>query len=97
MQIYHHDSAGFYQGRGEAHASPREPGKFLIPARAVTTAPPDEWGTHEWPRWNGAAWIIVRRPVRAEPETSIDKLRTFLNANPDVAALLDGAGNVENE
>lgn len=97
MDVHHYDSAGFYIGSGPADPSPLEPGKFLIPARATTAAPPENIQPGEAARWNGAAWRIVAAPPAPEPENPIDKLREFLNANPDVAALLDGTEVVANE
>lgn len=89
MRIYHHDQAGFYLGESEADPSPLEPGKYLIPARAVTVPPPEDLPEDQVARWNGAAWMPVRRPQPREAEDDpVAKLRAFLDANPDVAALI---------
>lgn len=88
MEVHHYDSAGFFIGSGPADPSPLEPGKFLIPARATTVAPPNNIEPGEAARWNGAAWRIVAAPPAPEPDDPILKLRQFLNANPDVANLL---------
>ena len=80
-----------YVGPVEADASPMEPGIFLIPAGAVEKAPPPEWGDDVWPRWNGAEWVLVRKPRQNRPEQIADplaKLRIFLAENPDVASLI---------
>lgn len=95
MQIHHYDHAGFYLGTSAADPSPLEPGRFLIPARATAIAPPDQLPEGHVARWNGAVWQAVCKPVRPEDTNSpIDKLREFLAANPDVAALL---GNTATE
>ena len=89
MRIFNYDTAGIFIRESEADPSPLEPGAFLIPARATTIAPPADLTGDQVPRWNGAAWQAVRRPVRPnETDNPIDKLREFLDANPDVAALL---------
>lgn len=90
MIVYQYDHAGIYLGPTEADPSPLEPGKFLFPARTTTEPPPEEWPEGQVPRWNGAAWQLVRIPTRAEPEDPVAKLQAFLSENPDVAALLDG-------
>lgn len=41
MIVYHYDkTTGEYVGTSKAFESPLEPGKYLIPAHATTTAPP---------------------------------------------------------
>lgn len=94
--VYQYDISGIYVGQTEADESPLEPGVFLIPARCVEMAPPEPVGD-KWPRWNGAKWeLITVSPANDnQPASAVDKLREFLNANPDVAALI-GANNEAN-
>ena len=94
--VYQYDLAGMYTGPTEADESPLEPGIFHIPARCVEVAPPETNG-NEWPRWNGAKWeLITVSPANDnQPASAVDKLREFLNANPDVASLI-GANNEAN-
>lgn len=91
--VYQYDVAGMFIGQTDADESPLEPGVFLIPARCVEVAPPEFTGD-QWPRWNGAKWeLIAVSPANDnQPASPVDKLREFLNANPDVAALI-GANN----
>lgn len=93
---YQFDLAGLFVGETVSHESPLEPGIFLLPARCTYVAPPNEWPADKWPRWNGADWDLVTRPAPADEPSPVDKLREFLAANPDVAALIqtDGAANV---
>lgn len=90
MIVWQYDQAGILIGPTEADPSPLEPGNFLIPARCTTVAPPTEIPEGQVPRWNGAEWQLVRMPTREAPEDPVAKLQSFLVANPDVAALLDG-------
>lgn len=100
MNIYHYNSAGFLVGASEADESPLEPGVFLIPAMATETVPPNV-AEGMRVRFDGDAWVVESNPEpEPEPEPAdplpepapeldpIDKLRQFLSANPDVAALL---------
>ena len=95
--VYQYDVAGMYVGKTEADESPIEPGVFLIPARCVCVAPP-EFSDGQWPRWNGAEWQLVTIHVNTdnEPNDPVEKLRTFLNANPDVAALIGATNEASN-
>lgn len=94
--VYQYDLAGLYVGPTVADESPLEPGVFHIPARAVELPPPAEVPADKWPRWNGSAWQLVNRPAsrRNGPviDAPVDKLRAFLEANPDVAALINNDG-----
>ena len=85
--VYQTDRAGLYLGETTADESPMEPGVFLMPAGAVTKAPPAKIPTGKIPRWNGKSWDLVENP-----QTAIDpaaKLKAFLAANPDVVAILE--------
>ncbi|ANN86125.1 tail fiber protein [Enterobacter phage Arya] len=95
--VYQYDLAGMYTGQTDADESPLEPGVFLIPARCVEVAPPEFTGG-QWPRWNGAKWeLITVAPANDnQPESPVDKLREFLNANPDVAALIGATNEASN-
>lgn len=98
---YQYDYAGLYAGETAADESPLEPGVYLLPARCTLTPPPADVPAEKWPRWNGSAWVLVNRPAPVEAPASdpVAKLRDFLNANPDVAALLQsgvGAANEQN-
>lgn len=89
MIAYQTNSAGLLAGTTEADESPLEPGVYLVPRGCVTTPPPETWPDDKWPRWNGSAWGLVNKPaVQAEP-SPVEKLAAFLEANPDVAALVD--------
>lgn len=94
--VFQYDQAGMFVGKTDADESPLEPGVFLFPARCVEVAPPEFTG-NQWPRWNGAKWeLIAVTPANDnQPASPVDKLREFLNANPDVAALI-GANNEAN-
>lgn len=87
---YQTDRAGLYQGETVADESPREPGVYLVPAGATLTPPPAEWPDDKWPRFNGRAWDFVTKPKPAANDNDpVAKLRAFLVANPDVAAVLE--------
>jgi hypothetical protein len=59
MQLYDiAPDSGEYIGTSEARESPLEPGVYLLPAHAVTTAPPDAQPGHVR-CWNGTAWAQV--------------------------------------
>lgn len=89
---YQFDHAGLLVGRTEADESPLEPGVFLLPARCTFTPPPEDVPADKWPRWNGAGWGLVNRPTAPEAENPLAKLQAFLQANPDVAALVNTGG-----
>lgn len=94
--VYQYDLAGMYVGQTDADESPLEPGVFLIPARCVTVEPPN-FSDGQWPRWNGVEWQLVTVQVANDNKQTdpVEKLRSFLSANHDVAALI-GATNEAN-
>jgi len=92
--VYQFDVAGRYLGQTEADESPLEPGVFHLPARTTEQAPPprDTWPVGAWPRWIGASWAMTgsTEPALAAPvEDPLEKLARFLQANPDVLAVMD--------
>lgn len=88
IAAYQYDYSGMYLSVVSADESPLEPGVYLLPARSTLTAPPQEMPAGKWPRWNGVAWDLVTRPAVAELSAT-DKLKEFLEQNPDVAALIN--------
>jgi hypothetical protein len=87
--VYQYDATGAYVGPTVADESPMEPGVWLLPAR-TTEAEPPECGVDEMQQWNGAAWQVVTRPPQpTAAEIAIAKLKSFLDANPDVAAQIN--------
>ena len=79
MIVYQCDTAGYLVGTTEADPSPLEPGKYLIPARCVTAAPPAELPDGKWPRWNGAGWDLVNLPAAVKPSL-MERIKTALQA-----------------
>ncbi len=92
ITVYQTDRAGHFVEASTADESPLEPGVYLVPAGCIRTAPPDTWPSDKWPRWNGASWDMVTMPAAAQPDDAIAKLRAYLAANPDVAAVLNQGG-----
>lgn len=97
--VFQTDRAGMFvpnRGRDDgatlADPDPRVPGEFLIPAGCVTKAPPATWPAEQWPRWNGADWVLVAKPRTMWTEDPAAKLAAFLSANPDVAEMIQDAG-----
>lgn len=88
ITVYQFDSAGMFLHVSVADESPLEPGVFHMPRGTVTVAPPEEVPDDLWPRWDGAAWQLVPRPVPVPEPTPVEKLAAFLQENPDVAALI---------
>lgn len=83
-----------------AEESPLEPGVFLIPALAIDAPPPDVDSGMRYRFVNGD-WIsepipesnisdAFEPPVSEVIQSPVEKLRGFLAANPDVAALIAG-------
>jgi hypothetical protein len=87
MKVFQTDRSGHYVAESIADESPLEPGVFHMPAGCVTTPPPD-CAEGQWPRWNGAGWDVVTLPRAVKIIDPVAKLQAFLEANPDVAAIL---------
>jgi hypothetical protein len=58
MKAYAIDQEGYLQGELTCQASPLEPGVFLVPAGAVTIAPPEADKDSEV-RFESGAWVKV--------------------------------------
>lgn len=99
---YQFDAAGLFMFPTVSHESPLEPGVFLLPAGCTFVAPQpeDEVPEGKWPRWNGAAWVLVNKPPAQPqatvPDDPIAKLAAFLADNPDVAAIINNQGQPSN-
>lgn len=100
MKIYQADKGGWFcpnpatdDGHYLADESPLEPGVFLIPAGAHEDAPPLRlsWGEGLWPRRIGGEWVMQVLPAPQPVQSAAEKLAAFLAANPDVAAMIEGA------
>lgn len=57
-KVYGYDGDGYFTGEVEAQASPREPGKFLLPANATTTEP-CECETGQIQQYVNGSWKCV--------------------------------------
>ena len=88
MKVYQYDVAGLFLNETAADPSPLEPGKYLIPARCTTVAPPTDVPEDKAVRWNGVEWSIINAPAVSQAVDPVAKLRTFLAENPDVADIL---------
>lgn len=90
-QVFQTDRDGWLVGVTDAFESPLEPGVFLIPGGCVEAAPPAApWPEGLWPRHVGGGWTMQKKPMAADQDPAA-KLAAFLAANPDVAAMIEGA------
>lgn len=90
------DVDGYLVGPTQAFESPLEKGIFLIPAGAINVHPVDV-PEGQRAKWVDGAWVFEELPQTAEEAAveevivdPVDKLKSFLLANPDVATLLAG-------
>lgn len=91
--VFQIDRSGLYVGETTADESPLEEGVYLMPALTVEAAPPTDWPVGKWPRWNGSGWTLATVvPKPANDNDPVAKLQAFLQANPDVAELLNQGG-----
>lgn len=89
--VYQIDPAGCLVGETMADESPLEPGVWLMPFGTIETPPPESWPDDKTPRWNGKAWGLTHKQAPAANNNDpVAKLRDFLAANPDVAAIIQG-------
>ena len=79
--IYHYnETSGAYLGASEARESPLEPGIWLIPAKATTTAPPAEVDPFSLV-WDGKAWKAAPEPEPIpEPEPTPEPMPLSVQA-----------------
>ena len=91
--VYQLDQAGMYVGETVADESPMEPGQWLMPAGTIDTTPPAAWPDDQHPRWNGSVWELVKKPAPATADP-VAILAAFLDANPDVRALIDAGTEI---
>lgn len=87
--VYQTDDDGWLAGLSTAFESPLEPGVFHLPSGCTETAPPDAL-PGQTPRLVAGEWVLQVRPAVSTP-SPVELLASFLAANPDVAALINGA------
>ena len=67
MDIYNYDrDTGYYVGISQADPDPLNEGGWLIPAYAVTVAPP-QFPVGKIPQWDGSKWVVVDLPAPPQP------------------------------
>lgn len=77
MDIYHFNPQnGEYLGTEKADPDPLVPGNYLIPASAVTVAPPVV-RDGEMAVWRGDSWEVVDKPAETVPEPTLDDLASL--------------------
>lgn len=88
--VWQLDIDGYLLGQTIADECQLEPGAWLVPAGCVEVEPPDNLpAKHEW-RWVQEAWLAVAMREPVITPSAATKLQAFLQANPDVKALIDG-------
>lgn len=67
MNVYNYDrDTGYYLGISQADPDPLNEGGWLIPAYAVTVAPP-LFLVGKIPQWDGSKWVVVDLPAPPQP------------------------------
>ena len=93
MQIYHyHQTTGEFLGVGTADESPLEPGEYLVPANATTTAPPTAMAG-KVRVWRGGAWVYQSVPAdtpTVDPEYEPSLADRKLAKQAEIRDLADG-------
>ena len=69
MKIYHvNPDTGLFIGAGDARPDPMEPGQYLVPAHATTTAPPKA-GKGKVAMFDDGAWTVIDEPPPVDMTT----------------------------
>jgi hypothetical protein len=76
ITVYAYDpTAKEYQGTAKAYEDPKHPGRYLVPAFATETEPPEP-GENQKVVWGGHAWQLEDIPQpEPEPEPTEEELR----------------------
>jgi hypothetical protein len=91
MTVYQTNAAGVYVGEALARESPLEPGVYLIPARAVTVAPPAVPEGHAvvWDEAAGAWSLVEDHRGRTIYATATAEAMTMVALGPIPAGYTD--------